>query len=218
MSYPTILHSALSAKTTAWNEFSSTMTLLSSVLPQTKIQLFQVHFFELWCRILEGGVKFLMYPRFVQVFLDKQVEGMSKHKGIYVTPSHTNKVFANMKRQGKDFSGRDTQFISTMTVEASRKKGNRGKVNVVPSLSGLTNTVSDDINSVATYHKVVLDLEKTKISQAAEITKLKKRVKRLEKKGGSITHRLRRLLQDAEIMEEKEVDMALKRMLCTADM
>ncbi|GJV28515.1 hypothetical protein Tco_1384963 [Tanacetum coccineum] len=39
----------------------------------------------------------------------------------------------------------------------------------------------------------VLDLEKTKTSQAAEITELKKRVKKLEKKGGSRTHRLRRL-------------------------
>ncbi|GKC93000.1 hypothetical protein Tco_1158442, partial [Tanacetum coccineum] len=38
-----------------------------------------------------------------------------------------------------------------------------------------------------------LDLEKTKTSQAVEITELKERVKRLEKKGGSRTHRLRRL-------------------------
>ncbi|GKF24218.1 hypothetical protein Tco_0076540 [Tanacetum coccineum] len=37
----------------------------------------------------------------------------------------------------------------------------------------------------------VIDLEKTKTSQAAEITKLKERVKRLEKKGGSRTHRFR---------------------------
>nr|GEV13406.1 copia protein [Tanacetum cinerariifolium] len=39
----------------------------------------------------------------------------------------------------------------------------------------------------------VLELEKTKTSQAAEITKLKERVKKLKKKGGSRTHRLRRL-------------------------
>ncbi|GJR10152.1 hypothetical protein Tco_0792804 [Tanacetum coccineum] len=39
----------------------------------------------------------------------------------------------------------------------------------------------------------VLDLEKTKTSQAAEITKLKEGVKRLEKKGGSRTHGLRSL-------------------------
>ncbi|GJU88918.1 hypothetical protein Tco_1301341 [Tanacetum coccineum] len=39
----------------------------------------------------------------------------------------------------------------------------------------------------------VIDLEKTKTSQAQEITSLKRRVKRLEKKGGSRTHGLKRL-------------------------
>ncbi|GJT05503.1 hypothetical protein Tco_0839965 [Tanacetum coccineum] len=39
----------------------------------------------------------------------------------------------------------------------------------------------------------VIDLEKTKTSQAQEITSLKRRVKILEKKGGSRTHKLKRL-------------------------
>ncbi|GKA29468.1 hypothetical protein Tco_0715713, partial [Tanacetum coccineum] len=39
----------------------------------------------------------------------------------------------------------------------------------------------------------VIDLEKSKTSQAQEITSLKRRVKRLEKKGGSRTHKLKRL-------------------------
>ncbi|GJV17554.1 hypothetical protein Tco_1362877 [Tanacetum coccineum] len=39
----------------------------------------------------------------------------------------------------------------------------------------------------------VLDLENTKTAQAQEITSLKLRVKKLEKKGGSITHKLKRL-------------------------
>ncbi|GJY35562.1 hypothetical protein Tco_0420940 [Tanacetum coccineum] len=58
----------LSAKTTSWNEFSSTMA---------------------------SAIIFLLYNK---------VEGMSRHKGIYVIPSHTKKVFANMKRPGKGFS------------------------------------------------------------------------------------------------------------------
>ncbi|GJU34670.1 hypothetical protein Tco_1183024 [Tanacetum coccineum] len=70
---------------------------------------------------LEGGVKFLMYPRFVKVFLDKQVEGMSRHKEIYVIPSHTKKVFANMKRQGKYFSSRDTPLFPTKIVQAQEQ-------------------------------------------------------------------------------------------------
>ncbi|GJY48413.1 hypothetical protein Tco_0438369 [Tanacetum coccineum] len=43
------------------------------------------------------------------------------------------------------------------------------------------------------FQNRVIDLEKTKTSQAQEITSLKRRVKRLEKKGGSKTHRLKRL-------------------------
>ncbi|GJT83617.1 hypothetical protein Tco_1057959 [Tanacetum coccineum] len=72
---------------------------------------------------LEGGVKFLMYQRFVQVFLDKQVEGMTRHKEVYVIPSHTKKVFANMKRPGKGFSGRVTPLFPTMMVQAPEDIG-----------------------------------------------------------------------------------------------
>ncbi|GKA80334.1 hypothetical protein Tco_0786930, partial [Tanacetum coccineum] len=39
----------------------------------------------------------------------------------------------------------------------------------------------------------VIDLENTKIAQAQEITSLKLSVKKLEKKGGSRTHKLKRL-------------------------
>ncbi|GKF69657.1 hypothetical protein Tco_0202714, partial [Tanacetum coccineum] len=45
----------------------------------------------------------------------------------------------------------------------------------------------------------VLDLENTKTAQAQEITSLKLRVKKLEKKGGSRTHKLRRLYKGRKI-------------------
>ncbi|GJX68738.1 hypothetical protein Tco_0304465 [Tanacetum coccineum] len=58
------------------------------------------------------------------VFLtNKQVEGMSRHKGIYVIPSHTKKVFANMKRPGKGFSGKVTPLFETMMVQATEDMG-----------------------------------------------------------------------------------------------
>ncbi|GJT00152.1 hypothetical protein Tco_0821321 [Tanacetum coccineum] len=53
-------------------------------------------------------------------FLDKQVEGMSRHKGIYVIPSHTKKVFANMKRLGKGFSRKVAPLFETMMVQATK--------------------------------------------------------------------------------------------------
>ncbi|GJX63290.1 hypothetical protein Tco_0296190 [Tanacetum coccineum] len=93
---------------------------------------------------LEGGVKFLMYPRFVQVFLDKQVEGMTRHKEVYVTPSHTKKVFANMKRPGKGFSGRVTPLFPTMMIQASE---DMGEDSAAPSDSHSTPIISQPSSS-----------------------------------------------------------------------
>ncbi|GJW22614.1 retrovirus-related pol polyprotein from transposon TNT 1-94 [Tanacetum coccineum] len=72
---------------------------------------------------LDSAVKFLMYPRFVQVFLDNHLEGMINHNRIYIAQSHTKKVFANMKRQGKDFSSIVTPLFSTMMVQAQQEQG-----------------------------------------------------------------------------------------------
>ncbi|GJW82817.1 putative ribonuclease H-like domain-containing protein, partial [Tanacetum coccineum] len=113
----------LSAKTTAWNEFSSTMASAIICLATNQNFNFSKYIFDNMMKNLEGGVKFLMYPRFVQVFLDKQVKGISKHKGIYVTPSHTKKVFANMKRPGKGFSGKATPLFQTMMVQTPEDMG-----------------------------------------------------------------------------------------------
>ncbi|GJY07145.1 hypothetical protein Tco_0374199 [Tanacetum coccineum] len=47
--------------------------------------------------------------------------GMSSHKRIYVTPSHTKKIVANMRRKGKHLSGRETPLFPTMGVQVKRK-------------------------------------------------------------------------------------------------
>ncbi|GKD39386.1 hypothetical protein Tco_1259593 [Tanacetum coccineum] len=243
--------------------------------------------------------KFLMYPRFVQVFLEKELEGMSNHKRIYVTPSHTKKIFGNMRRVGKGFSRRETPLFPTMMVQAQEEMGKdsanptdphhtptiiqpstsqpqkkqrsrrpKRKDTKVPQLSGPTTNVADKAineemddnleraattatgldaetssgggpkgqetiwdtiaqtgfeNASKTFNdsllagvntprsdkdslklkelmelgtnlqNKVIDLEKTKTSQAQEIISLKRRVKRLEKKNRSKTHRLKRL-------------------------
>ncbi|GJW96710.1 hypothetical protein Tco_0178518 [Tanacetum coccineum] len=113
----------LSAKTTAWNEFSSTMASAIICLATNQKFNFSKYIFESMVKNLDSAGKFLMYPRFVQVFLDNQLDGMINHNIIYIAPSHTKKVFANMKRQGKDFSGRVTPLFSTMMVQAQQEHG-----------------------------------------------------------------------------------------------
>ncbi|GJW22406.1 hypothetical protein Tco_0033028 [Tanacetum coccineum] len=108
----------LSAKTTAWNEFSSTMASVIICLATNQKFNFFKYIFESMVKNLDSAVKFLMYPRFVQVFLNNQLEVMVTHNRIYIAPSHTKNVYANIKRQGKDFSGRVTPLFPTMVVQA----------------------------------------------------------------------------------------------------
>ncbi|GJU08744.1 hypothetical protein Tco_1125174 [Tanacetum coccineum] len=63
------------------------------------------------------------YEQVLQVFLDKQLEGMSNHNRIYVTPPHIKKIFRNMRRVGKGFSERETPLFPTMVVHNQEEIG-----------------------------------------------------------------------------------------------
>ncbi|GJT94121.1 uncharacterized mitochondrial protein-like protein [Tanacetum coccineum] len=112
------------SNTTAWNEFSSTMAAAIICLATNQKFNFSKYTFESMIRNLDNlSGKFLMYPRFVQVFLNQQLDGLPNHKRIYIAPSHTKKIFGNMRRVGKGFSGRVTPLFPTMVVQNQSKLG-----------------------------------------------------------------------------------------------
>nr|GEW54900.1 hypothetical protein [Tanacetum cinerariifolium] len=102
---------------------SSTMASAIICLANNQKFNFSKYIFDHMVKHLEGGVKFLMFLRFLQVFLDKKVKGMAKHKEIYVISSHTKKIFANIRRQGQGFSGNVTSLFETMIVNAQEEVG-----------------------------------------------------------------------------------------------
>ncbi|GJT26898.1 hypothetical protein Tco_0907173 [Tanacetum coccineum] len=184
----------ISVKTTAWNEFSSTMASTVIFLATNQKLNFSKYIFDNMVKNLKGGVKFIMYPRFVQVFLDKQVEGMTKHKEINVTPSHTKKVFANMKKGGKGFSRRVTPlFQTTMMVQAPKE------------LEPITDEAANEEHVPIHSNNLLL----------SEITKLKEKDKNLERKNKSRTSglkRLRKVGRSAQVVsseDEVEVEKAV---------
>ncbi|GJT46389.1 hypothetical protein Tco_0955104 [Tanacetum coccineum] len=133
----------LSSKTTAWNEFSSTMASAIICLATNQKFNFSKYIFESMVKNLDNvSGKFLMYPRFVQVFVNQQLEGMPTHKRIYITSSHTMKIFGNMRRVGKGFSGRETPLFQTIMKQRSRRS--KRKDNEVPQPSGPTTNVADE--------------------------------------------------------------------------
>ncbi|GKB64540.1 hypothetical protein Tco_0920726 [Tanacetum coccineum] len=113
----------MSSKTTAWNEFSSTMASAIICLATNQKFIFSKYIFESMVKNLDNVGKFLMYQRFVQVFVNQQLDGLPSYKRIYVTPSHTKKIFGNMKRVGKGFFGRVTPLFPTMVVHNQEEIG-----------------------------------------------------------------------------------------------
>ncbi|GJV38433.1 hypothetical protein Tco_1410910 [Tanacetum coccineum] len=93
---------------------------------------------------LDNAGKFLMYPRFVQVFLEKQLEGMKSHNRIYVTrPSLTLRRLETVRRVRKGFSRRTTQPKSLLPTRKQRSRRPKRKDIEVPQPSGPTTNVAD---------------------------------------------------------------------------
>nr|GEW56006.1 ribonuclease H-like domain-containing protein [Tanacetum cinerariifolium] len=103
-------------------------------------------------------------------FDDAKVEGMTKHKEIYVISSHTKKVFANMRRQGQGFSGNVTPLFKTMMVNAQEEIGEgsvttAGEVVTVASVEDSvapTTTTTADVDDELTLAKTLIAIKAVK--------------------------------------------------------
>ncbi|GJU42019.1 hypothetical protein Tco_1194976 [Tanacetum coccineum] len=145
----------MGAKTTAWNEFSSTMA--SAII----------------------------------FFLDNQVKGLSKHKGIYVTPSHHQEKKTWVKIQLLLLISIPHPFITQPSSSKPQKKKSRRKQR---KDSGPTKPVTDKATHEEHVSTPSYDPpQSAKTDQAKEIASLKKRVKQLEKRRKSRTLGLKRL-------------------------
>nr|GEX04365.1 putative reverse transcriptase, RNA-dependent DNA polymerase [Tanacetum cinerariifolium] len=112
----TILQS-LSAKRTFGNEFSTAMA--SAVICLSKGQKFNFskYIFDSLVRNVDSSSKFYMYPRFIQLIIQNQVGDLSTHTTRFISPSLTQKVFANMRMVGKGFLGVGTPlFVGMLAI------------------------------------------------------------------------------------------------------
>ncbi|GKD03040.1 putative ribonuclease H-like domain-containing protein [Tanacetum coccineum] len=212
----------MGAKSTAWNEFSSTMaSLIICFATNQKFNLFK-YIFDAMVKHLDGGVKFLMYLYFLQVFINQQLGDMSHHKKIYVNPSHTKKFFANMKRAGKGFTifeelarigiWRITPLFDTMMVQASEEVGedsdhptDSNQIPIVdqPSTSSQPKQKqkskrrqrkeAEVAHDETEHEESVPTPSNDPLPSEKEIANLKKMVQRLERKKKSRTTGLKRL-------------------------
>ncbi|GJU65630.1 hypothetical protein Tco_1247465 [Tanacetum coccineum] len=92
----TILH-CLSLKSTSWNEFSTNIASAVICLATNQKFNFSKLIFDGMLRNLDTSKrKFLMYPRFLMVLLNNQIELGEPFNDVYVSPAHHNlNVFTN---------------------------------------------------------------------------------------------------------------------------
>ncbi|GJZ14652.1 hypothetical protein Tco_0550329 [Tanacetum coccineum] len=156
-------------KTTAWNEFSSTMASAIICLATNQKFNFSKFIFESMVRKLDNlSGKILMYPRFVQVFLEQQLDDLSTHKRIYVAPSHTKNIFANIRRVGKGFFGRVTLLFPTMMVQNQSQMG-EGSAN--PTDPHHTSTIIQPSTQPQNTQKTRKPRKDTQVPQSSDPTK-----------------------------------------------
>nr|GEZ15322.1 hypothetical protein [Tanacetum cinerariifolium] len=110
----------LSAKTTSWNEFSSTM-VLAIICPTNQKFNFSRYILLSLVKSIEAGVPFFMFPRFMKLLIDHHLGDISHHKDIYDNPSLTKKLFTNIKRVGTGFYGVVTSLFDNMLVPAAKE-------------------------------------------------------------------------------------------------
>nr|GEV20885.1 hypothetical protein [Tanacetum cinerariifolium] len=111
-------------KKTSWNEFSTAMA--SAVIYLSKGQKFNFskYIFDSLVRNVDSSSKFYMYPRFIQLIIQNQVGDLSTHNTCFISPTLTQKVFANMRRVGKGFFGVETPlFESMLTIGQPTEEG-----------------------------------------------------------------------------------------------
>nr|GEX95066.1 hypothetical protein [Tanacetum cinerariifolium] len=95
-----------------------------------KPSIAKINTIEVWASVkaktVNGEVKLQALvdgKKVCTIFLEKQLEGMSNHNRIYAAPSHTKKIFGNIKRVGKGFSKREIPLFSTMMVQTQEEMG-----------------------------------------------------------------------------------------------
>ncbi|GJQ90302.1 hypothetical protein Tco_0001441 [Tanacetum coccineum] len=219
-----IILQCLSAKDTAWNEFSSIMASAIICLATNQKFNFSKYIFDNMVKNLEGGVKFLMYPRQGKDFSGRDIplfptmivqaqEQEGEGSKMPIVPQHTHTINQPSSSQPpKKQKPRKSKKHNTEVSEPSdstepiaNEDPNNENVTTHsndPLLSGEERLKLSELMELCTnLSQRVLDLENTKTSQAAEITKLKERVKKLERRNKSRTSGLKRLRKGRKIAD-----------------
>ncbi|GJS62481.1 ribonuclease H-like domain-containing protein [Tanacetum coccineum] len=193
----------MGSKKTTWDQFSSNIAIAIICLATSRRFNFSKFIFEGMVKNLDSPYKFLLYPRFIQLLLNKQQRLLLPHTRTHPTPT----LKCNMRRASKRYSGVVTLLFESMLVQAHDEEQQQSPSRITPSpslsLQPLNHTLHhNQFNPPMRQRRLLLcpmihlsilfthieidglekDLQQTKKTYSTALTKLVLRVKKLEYK------------------------------------
>ncbi|GKB40129.1 retrovirus-related pol polyprotein from transposon TNT 1-94 [Tanacetum coccineum] len=196
----------MGAKTTAWNEFSSTMASVIICLCHNPNFNFSKYIFDNMVKHLEGGVKFLMYLRFVRIQGGNKGNAVVTHRAVTDETRLQEKVLdleklktaqakeiASLKKRLKQLEKK--RKLRTLGLKRLRKVGSTSRVESSNDVS-----LGDQLDASKQGRKIAdldADAEVTLVDETQEIND-------------------DNLMFDTDVLEEQEKEVAEKE-VSTAD-
>nr|GFA62762.1 putative ribonuclease H-like domain-containing protein [Tanacetum cinerariifolium] len=153
-------------KPTSWNEFSTAMASAVICLSKGQRFNFSMYIFDSLVRNVDSSSKFYMYPRFIQLIIQAEVVDLSSHTTPYISPTLTQKVFANMRRVGKGFSGVETPLFENML-----------EVREVDAEEEVQVPAQDDVDQENVKEEIIKSINETPAQKAAKRRRLREQAK-----------------------------------------
>ncbi|GJZ15540.1 ribonuclease H-like domain-containing protein [Tanacetum coccineum] len=114
----------MGSKSTSWDQIPTNIATAVICLTSNQKYNFLKLIFDGMLRHLDAKKKFVMYPRFISIFLDKQLANVPVPLDHFPVNALTSKVFSFMVKKGKHFSGKVTPGrFAFMLVQPTEDEG-----------------------------------------------------------------------------------------------
>ncbi|GJR21191.1 hypothetical protein Tco_0969718 [Tanacetum coccineum] len=117
------MNHCISSKSTSWDQIPTNIATAVICLTSNQKYNFSKLIFDGMLRHLDAKKKFVMYPRFISIFLDKQLVNVPVPLDHFPVNALTSKVFSFMVKKGKHFSGKVTPLFASMLVQSTEDEG-----------------------------------------------------------------------------------------------
>ncbi|GJX04318.1 hypothetical protein Tco_0190234 [Tanacetum coccineum] len=113
----------MGSKSTSWDQIPTNIATAVICLTSNQQYNFSKLIFDGMLRHLDAKKKFVMYPHFISIFLDKQLVNVPVPLDHFPVNALTSKVFSFMVKKGKHFSRKVTPLFASMLIQYIEDEG-----------------------------------------------------------------------------------------------